>query len=101
LCSGARHHNGNDQQREERLDHGKYLGSLAHDRGVGGAEGRALVEGQEQVVREVRRPAGRAVLILRELKIGTLMVIAPASSRPTLVDLPVLHSEGHHVREPD
>lgn len=96
----ARHHDGDDQQREERLDHRQNLGPLTHNRGVRGAEGGALIEGEEQIVREVRGPAGSTVLVLGELEILALVSIASASSWSTLVDLPVLHGEHDHVRTP-
>src|SRR5829696_1987483 len=56
---GATDEHGDDRQRDDRLGHREHLRPPTEDRRVRGAEGRASVEREEEVVHEARRPAAR------------------------------------------
>ena len=83
--NGPTHEHGEDQQREQGLHHHQNLRPPAQDSGVGGAEGGARVEGEEEVVQKAGDQA-RAVLSSKFIW-GNRTIVSLSSSfcRSTLV----------------
>src|ERR1700690_1146628 len=61
---GASGEEGNYRQRDERLDHHAGFGPAGKDSGVRGGKGGACVEGEEQIIHEMRGPGGAVPIVI-------------------------------------
>jgi hypothetical protein len=102
---GAAGEQRDDQERDERLKHHSDFGPAGEDRGVGGGEGSAGVEGEEQIVHELGRPcwagAGRTRHLGEEEGAVEIAARAITSERAAGVEFPIPEREDQDVGDPE